>query len=240
MLFLLLTFGLLAQSQGVDTPNKARGLQTPDYAQWTELLQKHVSEEGNVNYEGFKKDWPSLKDFMNTLSTHTPDEHWSNPQVLSYWINAYNALTIDLILRHYPLESIKDIRSPWKQALWTLGNKTFDLNSIEHEILRKMKEPRIHFAIVCASYSCPKLKNSAYTPHQLNDQLQQAAMDFINDPKRNELSENRVEISKIFQWFRNDFEEDQPLVDFLNRYAEIEISRTARIRYQNYNWDLND
>ncbi|MFH4966965.1 DUF547 domain-containing protein [Gaetbulibacter sp. M240] len=239
-LILLLTFGSFTQNQGINVPNKTNALQTPDYAHWTVLLQKHVSDDGNVNYEGFKQDWSPLKRFIQTLSTQTPNEHWSKEQVLSYWINAYNALTIDLILRHYPVESIKDIRNPWKQALWTLGSKTYDLDTIEHEILRKMQEPRIHFAIVCASYSCPKLKNSAYTPDQLNDQLQQATVDFINDPKRNELSENSLEISKIFKWFRNDFEEEQNFIDFLNQFTEIEISKTAQIRYQTYNWELND
>ena len=239
-LILLLNFGPFSQNQGISVPNKTNTLHTPNYALWTELLQKHVSDDGNVNYKGFKQDWSSLKRFIQTLSTQTPYEHWSKEQVLCYWINAYNALTIDLILRHYPVESIKDIRNPWKQALWTLGDKTYDLDTIEHEILRKMQEPRIHFAIVCASYSCPKLKNSAFTPDQLNDQLQQATTDFINDPKRNELSENSLEISKIFKWFRNDFEEEQNFVDFLNQYTEIEISKTAQIRYQTYNWDLND
>lgn len=214
--------------------------ETIDHAQWTTLLQKHVSEAGQVDYRGFKEDWSELKDYIKILGKQTPNSDWSKPETLAYWINAYNALTIDLILRHYPVKSIKDIRNPWKQDLWTLGDKTYNLDEIEHQILRKMQEPRIHFAIVCASYSCPKLKNSAYTADHLNEQLDQAAKDFINDPKHNELSENTLEISKIFQWFRSDFEQNGNLIDFLNRYAAIEISKKARIRYKTYNWDLND
>lgn len=211
-----------------------------DHSQWTELLQKHVTEDGHVDYDGFKKDWPALKNYIKTLGNYTPKETWSKYEKLAYWINAYNALTIDLILRHYPVISIKDIRNPWKQDLWTLGGKTYDLDFIEHQILRKMEDPRIHFAIVCASYSCPKLKNSAYTTKFLNEQLNQAAKDFINDPRLNEISENSIDISKIFQWFRSDFERHGSLIEFLNRYADIEISKNARIRYKNYNWDLND
>ena len=211
-----------------------------DHSQWTTLLQNHVSNEGQVDYRGFKKDGASLKSYIKTLSAQTPDASWSKQETLAYWINAYNALTIDLILRHYPVQSIKDIKNPWKQSLWTLGGKPYDLDVIEHQILRKMHEPRIHFAIVCASYSCPKLKNSAYTANSLNTQLEKAAIDFINDPKRNDLSENSIRISKIFQWFRSDFEQDGSLIAFLNQYAKIRISDHARIRFKDYNWELND
>ncbi|WP_395360400.1 DUF547 domain-containing protein [Gaetbulibacter aestuarii] len=239
MLFLLsfVVFPKTALDSDAIQPKTA---QKVNHMLWTNLLQKHVSNDGHVNYRGFKKDWPALKNYITILGKQTPQSNWSKPETLAYWINAYNALTIDLILRHDPVNSIKDIRNPWKQELWTLDDKTYDLDFIEHQILRKMQEPRIHFAIVCASYSCPKLRNSAYKPDHLNDQLDQAAKDFINDPKRNDLSENSIEISKIFQWFRSDFEQHGSLIDFLNRFADIEVSKNARIRFKNYNWDLND
>lgn len=133
---------------------------------WDGLLQKNVSNYGVVDYKQFKKDYKKLRDYIEKLSLIRADNNFmarSKSEKLAYWINAYNALTIDLILRHYPVKSIKDINNPWKQRLWTLGGTPIDLDEIEHQILRKMNEPRIHFAIVCASVSCPKLQNQAYT-----------------------------------------------------------------------------
>ena len=208
---------------------------------WDELLKEYVSEEGLVNYRGLKKEHSKLLEYINILKlSEVPNKNTSREYSLSYWINAYNALTIDLILRHYPIKSIKDIKSPWKQKLWKLADKWYNLDEIEHQILRKMEEPRIHFAIVCASYSCPKLQNEAFTASALENQLNKAAKNFLNDPARNSISENNLELSKIFQWFANDFKQTGSLIDFLNLYSEISISEKARIKYKDYNWMLNE
>jgi len=206
-----------------------------------ELLEKNISEDGKVNYKGFKKSHKELLGYITTLSTLYPKlDEISQKEKIAYWINAYNALTIDLIIRNYPLESIKDIKDPWSQRLWKFGDKWQNLNDIEHVILRNMNEPRIHFAIVCASLSCPKLQNKAFTASNLETQLTNAAKEFLADTSKNELSENSIKISKIFKWFKKDFETDGSLIDFLNQYANITISNSAKKSYKGYSWELND
>lgn len=210
---------------------------------WNELLQKHVSDDGNVNYQSFKTDHKKLLDYIYVLDlsySHKSFESLSKEEKLAYWINAYNALTVDLIIRNYPVKSIKDIKNPWKQRLWEFGKNNYNLDEIEHEILRNMNEPRIHFAIVCASYSCPKLQNEAFTAEKLDTQLTKATKEFLADTNRNEISENSIKISKIFDWFSKDFTKNGSLIDFLNLYTEVNISPNAKKRYKDYNWALND
>lgn len=211
-----------------------------NHNRWNALLQKNVSETGGVNYEAFRKSRTELDAYINNLTSNVPNENWSKQETLAFWINAYNALTIDLILRNYPTKSIKDIKDPWDQRLWKFGKKWYNLNDIEHEILRKMDEPRIHFAIVCASVSCPKLQNTAFTAENLEAQLNNATKQFLKDKTRNEISKDELRLSKIFKWFKKDFEQNGSLVDFLNEYSDIAISQSAKVRYKDYNWDLNN
>lgn len=217
---------------------------------FTGLLKKYVSENGKVNYKDLLQDSATLARYLQTLSDHPPGPNWSRAEQLAYWINAYNGFTLQLILRHYPLKSIKDIGSiikipfintPWDQKFIRIGKKFIDLNEIEHNILRKkFNEPRIHFAIVCASVSCPKLRNEAYTAPQLNQQLDNQAKAFINDPGRNKISANKIEISKIFSWFKGDFTKNGSLIDFLNQYAQVKINADAGISTLDYDWSLNE
>ena len=203
------------------------------------ILKKYVSTEGNVNYSGIKSNWGSLRAYIASLGQSLPTATWSQEEKLSYWMNAYNAMTIDLILRNYPLESIKDIKDPWDQRFWKLGDKWYNLNEIEHEILRKMGDARIHFGINCASFSCPPLLNEAFIPSKVDAQLDMLSRKFINDPTRNTITSDRVEVSKIFTWFSKDFKTDGSLIDFLNRYSTTSISENARVRYRDYDWTLN-
>ena len=207
---------------------------------WDSILKKHVSENGNVSYSGFLNNKSELREYIKYITNNPPTEKWMKDHKLVYWINAYNALTIDLILRNYPLQSIKDIKDPWDQRLWKFGDKWLNLNDIEHKILRKMNEPRIHFAIVCASESCPKLQNEAFTASNLEEQLTNATKEFLSDTSKNELSKNRIKLSKIFKWFAKDFKEDGSLIDFLNQYSEVSISNSAKKSFKDYSWDLND
>ncbi|MFD0989967.1 DUF547 domain-containing protein [Mariniflexile jejuense] len=210
---------------------------------WNNLLQKHVSNNGNVNYKSFKTEHKKLLDYIYVLNLELSSEgfqSFSKEEKLAFWINAYNAMTIDLILRNYPVKSIKDIKNPWEQRLWKLGKKWYNLNDIEHQILRKMNEPRIHFAIVCASVSCPKLLNEAYTFENLETQLTKASKQFLSDSERNSILENDLKLSKIFQWFSKDFKQNGSLIDFLNKYSEVKISNNAKISFKDYNWDLNE
>ena len=208
-----------------------------------ELLKKYVSDNGNVDYEGFKNSREKLLGYISILQNTFPKFDKLKPskeQKLAYWINTYNALTIDLILQNYPLKSIKDIDKPWDQRLWKFGNKWLNLNDIEHQILRKMDEPRIHFAIVCASFSCPKLQNTAFTVSDIETQLTTATKEFLDDSTKNYISQNNLRLSKILKWFAKDFKTNGSLIDFLNKYTEIEISSKAKKSFKDYNWDLND
>lgn len=211
-----------------------------DHSTFDDLLKKHVSKDGNVNYKGFKNDSKTLRSYIELLKTHQSKENWTKNDKLAYWINAYNALTIDLILRNYPIQSIKDIKDPWDQRLWKIGETWQNLNDIEHKILRKMDDPRIHFAIVCASVSCPKLQNKTFTASNLEAQLTNATKEFLLDTSKNELSKDQIKLSKIFKWFKKDFEEDGSLIDFLNQYADVSILSSAKKSFKDYDWNLND
>ena len=215
-------------------------IETFNHNLWNSLLQKYVSSQGNVSYKGFKESEKELDDYLEFLSENTPQDSWTKVEKLAYWINAYNAFTIKLILDNYPVKSIKDISSPWDNRFIKLGNKTYSLNDIEHKILRKMGDPRIHFGIVCASVSCPKLQNTAFESSKIEEQLTSATKEFLADSSRNDLSQNSIKISKIFKWFSSDFKQNGSLIDFLNAYSEITISQNASKRYKDYDWSLNE
>jgi hypothetical protein len=210
------------------------------HSSWTNFLQKYVSHEGQVNYQAIKLNDSELNNYLNLMAQNTPNDSWSKNEKLAYWINAYNAFTIKLITDNLPLKSIKDIKNPWDQEFIQMNSKMMSLNDIEHEILRNMGEPRIHFAIVCASESCPKLWNEAYKADELEEQLTQATKEFLSDDSKNKIATDQIEISKIFKWFTKDFEQNGSLIDFLNSYSDIKISPDAKIDYLDYSWELND
>ena len=214
--------------------------QKADHSLWNLVLHNHVSNDGQVDYMAIKSNSINLDNYLKLLSKIKPDASWSKQEILSFWINAYNAMTIDLVLRIYPLKSIKDIKNPWSQRLWKIGDKLYNLEDIEHQILRKMNEPRIHFAIVCASISCPKLQNEAFQASKIDTQLTKATKEFLRDNNRNNINKYSLELSKIFQWFSKDFKQNGSLIDFLNQYADIEISDKAKIKFKDYNWNLNE
>ncbi|WP_375584501.1 DUF547 domain-containing protein [Cyclobacterium xiamenense] len=229
------------------------GVQTlpPSHDLWDDLLRKCVDEDGIVNYPGFIADSAQLNDYLQLLAQNPPDrETWSQEEQLAYWINAYNAFTVKLIIDHYPVKSIRDIgpsleiplvNTVWHLEFFEIGGKPASLDEIEHKILRKeFAEPRIHFAINCASVSCPKLLNRAFTAEKLENQLEYVAREFINDPSRNQIGVQRAEISPIFSWFKEDFTRTGSLADFLNRYARTELKPTTKIRFADYDWRLNE
>lgn len=216
---------------------------------WDSLLTTHVSEEGWVDYKGFVRDSQLLKTYTSLLSSaHPNDANWSREEQLAYWINAYNAFTVLLIIRHYPTQSIKDIKKgiPFVNTVWDIKfiqieDEIYDLNNIEHSILRpKFEEPRIHFAVNCASVSCPALFNRAFTSQKIERQLTDSAVRFLADESRNKVGSNRLYLSKIFSWFKGDFTKNGSLIDFLNKYAPVQISKDADIEYLDYDWNLNE
>lgn len=224
------------------SPSKAKPV---SHELWEKLLKKYVSDEGKVNYAEWKKEGSELDKYLKILESAHPNESWSSNERKAYWINAYNAFTVKLILNHYPVKSIKDIggalSSPWDIRFITIEGKSYHLNELEHQILRPIfKDPRIHFAINCASFSCPKLLNQAITADQIEEQLNRLAKSFLSDTKRNILKTDTVQISEIFKWFQEDFVQQGSLIDFLNQYAEIKIASNATVQYLDYNWNLNE
>lgn len=221
--------------------NSVQAIPAIDHSAWNTLLKAHVSEDGKVNYQGFKKDKVQLNAYTQLLSEHTPDKSCSESEKLTYWINAYNAFTIALIIEHYPIKSIMDIKNAWDIEFVQLGKETYSLNDIEHQIIRKeFDEPRIHFVLVCAAISCPILLNEAYTPDKLEQQLQQQGMRFINDPQKNSIKNSKAKVSQLFNWFGDDFTKNGSLIDYLNQFSEIKLDSNARIDFLEYNWDLNE
>ena len=222
----------------------------PSHELWDALLKKHVNADGRVDYQGFVEDKDELVQYLNALSSSAPDTSWSEQEQLAYWINAYNAFTVKLIVDNYPVESIKDlgpaisiptIHTVWHKKFFTIGGKDTSLDEIEHDILRKQfNEPRIHFAINCASISCPVLRAEAYTAHKLEEQLENQAVVFINDPARNIIKADKAQLSRIFKWFKGDFEKNQTLIEFINRYAVKPLHVDATLEFLSYDWSLNE
>jgi len=159
---------------------------------------------------------------------------------MSYWINAYNAFTVKLIVDNYPLKSITKLENgkPWDKKWIKLGGKTYSLNNIENDILRPTyKDARIHFAVNCAAKSCPPLLNKAWTSRNLESNFERQAKAFINNNTYNKIGGNEIEISKIFEWYAVDFGN---IVKYVNKYASTKADAKAKVKYMEYNWDLNE
>lgn len=211
-----------------------------DHSAWTALLQKHVNEEGSVDYKGFQKDRKELNSYLKMLSENPPGDQWSVQELLAYYINTYNAYTVELILDNYPIKSIKDISSPWTKSFIPVGDTKMSLAGIENSLLKKMNEPRFHFAINCASISCPKLRREAFTASKINEQLDAAAWEFINSDK-NEISSESAKVSSIFDWYGKDFTRNgKNIGEYLNQYSKVKINEGANISFMDYDWNLND
>ncbi|RAI88332.1 DUF547 domain-containing protein [Algoriphagus yeomjeoni] len=247
-LFLSLSIILLSCQSSV--PGMA-ATTPPSHKTWNELLQANVNEDGTVNYKGFIKEKAKLETYLKSLSENAPDRKtWSKDEQLAYWINAYNAFTVKLIVDNYPVESIKDlgpalkiplIKDVWHYKFFEIGGQESSLDEIEHSILRKeFNEPRIHFAINCASVSCPPLLNEAFEAKTIDAQLDKVAKGFINDSSRNKITPDAIQISSIFSWFKGDFTKNGSLIDFLNKYSTVKIKSSAKVSHLDYDWNLNE
>lgn len=218
---------------------------------WNTLLQKHVSNSGEVDYKGFRQDSVEMRRYLDLLSANPPNEkNWSENERKAFWINAYNAFTVDIVMRNYPVTSIKDISPsvsiPFVNTVWDIkfinvGGEDLDLNNIEHGKLRKQfDEPRVHFAVVCASASCPILLNEAYVAERLDAQLDGQARAFLADSFRNSVKPNQLELSKIFSWYKGDFTKKTNLIEFISQYTDVKIDPKADIDFKDYDWSLNE
>jgi len=203
---------------------------------------KHQISLNQINYSEMKKD-PSLATIRSYFEKTNPNK-LNKKEKLAFYINAYNFYTIQLMLNHWKVDSIKDIgslfKSVWKQKVGKINGQQVTLNYLEHEILRKMKEPRIHFAIVCASVSCPDIRNEAYRAEKLEQQLADQTKKFLNNQHKGAiLSGNILKISKIFDWFEDDFDLVGGRDALIIKYNPAFKGRYKKIKYLDYDWSAN-
>lgn len=237
------------------TQEQTISISAVSHASFDNLLKTYVDYNGDVNYTDWKKnDSEALETYLGSLASADTNKRASKSHQLAFWINAYNALTIHGILEKYPTSTIRNHTAKlfgyniWKDLKVTVGDNAYSLDDIEHEILRKMDEPRIHFAIVCASHSCPKLLNEAFDAHKLDAQLSQNAIGFFANPENYEFDGNKVKLSSILDWFGEDFGDNssevlQAITAYLpeeDAAALAEAEGNLKVSYLPYSWKLND
>ena len=212
----------------------------PTHEAFDVLLKRYVDATGKVDYAGLKSRATALDKYLNQLENNAPDASWPRDEAMAFWINAYNAYTLKLIVDNYPVASIKDLKggNPWDVKWINIGGKSLSLNNIEHDILRKdFFDPRIHAVVNCAAASCPPLWNRAFTAGNLDKGLQTRTTAWINNPAYNKVSESSLQLSKLFDWYGQDFGDK---VEFVNEYFRgDEISDNAKVTYLDYDWSLN-
>jgi hypothetical protein len=243
-----------------------------DYGNYGEVLQSYV-KDGLVDYGALKKNRKGIDQFVKEIGAVTRNEYenWSRDQQLAFWINTYNGWFLQIVIDHYPIRggrllgvlypenSVQRIPGIWDDIKITAAGRQVSLNDLEHKILRPVfKEPRIHFAIVCASISCPVLRSQPFRASPLQRQLEDAAQDFINNPTkvRWNANEKKLEISKIFDWFSEDFasfadeswvkhysKKQAGPVAFISKYlpaGEALKKSKVKVEYLDYDWHLNE
>ncbi|MBS3761690.1 MAG: DUF547 domain-containing protein [Planctomycetes bacterium] len=231
---------------------KAPGI---DHSPYSRVLDQHV-EDGWVDYEALKKDPSDLLTYIGRLA-RAPMEKLGRDEKMATYINAYNAFTLKLITEYDPeIDSIKDIpgglfsKKRWKDKRWNIGGEIYSLSQIEHKILRKeFEDPRIHFALNCASIGCPVLRGEPYTGEKLDKQLDAAARTYNQSPRGLRLNRKKgvIYVSQIYDWFKKDFlKESDSILDYVAQYAERDVARYIRrhkdklkIKDIDYDWSLN-
>lgn len=229
-----------------------------DHSLWQEILSKYLIQDDDgiikVDYKALlENDRDKLELYLESLYSIDPLSLNKNEQ-LAYWINLYNALTIKVILDHYPTKSILKINispgffnfGPWDKKIITINNVELSLNDIEHRILRPIwKDPRIHYAVNCASIGCPNLRMEAYTAETADNMLTENAISYINHPRGVNFSRNRIRVSTIFKWYKSDFgRSDKNVLNHIRQYASKDLLSKLegrnRIAGYRYDWDLNE
>lgn len=214
------------------------------YPGFNQVLKSKVLD-GRVDYQGLKADPQPLKQFLSEAGALKEVEfnNWSRDEQLAFLINLYNAATLQLIVDHYPVKSIKKIGSifkgPWDQPAVVWFGKTITLNELEHGIIRKQyHEPRVHMALVCAAQGCPPLRSEAYTAEKLDQQLDDQGRTYLASPAGLVIDSNRGEarISSIFKWYGDDF---SSVPDFIEKQSGKSV-KGLKIRYLDYDWSLNE
>jgi hypothetical protein len=224
-----------------------------DHSKFDQALKTYVSDSGLVDYNGIAED-QAFDSYVKSLQSTDSDSMSENEQ-LAFWINAYNAVTIDKVIKWKPKKSVRETFIPgvWTATKFfttqehTVAGKRLSQDDIEHEILRKQfKDPRIHFAIICASSSCPPLPRFAYTGENVQLKLEEETRKYLNSLRgtRIDYAENTLYLSKLFDWFAGDFESKSgSVLNFLRPYIEEKsrefLERDPKIAYIHYDWSLN-
>ncbi len=227
------------------------GQSPPGHDTWDSLLDQCVMDNGMVDYLCFQSKSSLLIRYLDYLSNNYPDEgSWSSEDQMAYWINLYNATTVNLIVNNYPVSSIKEIKGgieiPFINSIWDrreigLGPHLLSLNDMEHRILReKFEEPRIHFALNCASRSCPALLGKAYTGKDLEKQLESQTLRFLGDLSKNRFGTEEYKLSKIFLWYGIDFGGKKGTIRFVQEKMGFALDPDVSVSYLDYDWSLND
>lgn len=231
---------------------------TIDHQQWQTILDNYLvsNHPSKVNLFRYsqvtEKDKAGLKQYVSALQTIDPRQYKKAEQ-MAYWINLYNALTVDLILDNYPVKSIKKLGKglfsfggPWDDEVIMIAGENLSLNDIEHKILRPIwKDPRIHYAVNCASYSCPNLAGKVFTSTNIDSLLNQSARDYVNHPRGVNFKNGKLIVSSIYHWYIEDFgDNDTMLIKHLKRYAEPDLKQRLN-QYKGgkdhkYDWNLNE
>ncbi len=235
--------------------NNASSTQSVDHSLWSAFLNQYRKEENGIALIDYAKVTPSDKknvtNYLDLLSK-TPIDDLNRNEQLAFWINLYNAGTIDTILQNYPVESIRDIKSgffspgPWALPFLTVAGQELTLNDIEHRILRPIyKDPRLHYAVNCASIGCPNLASTAYTASNVDELLTSGARDYINHPRGVTIDDGVLSVSSIYQWFKVDFgNDDAGVIAHLKKYAKPnlknKLDNIVSIDDDFYNWALNE
>jgi hypothetical protein len=220
-----------------------------DHSAFTAILEIHVDPNGWVDYEGLRSDEAALNDYLAALASAPFDEMGRN-QKLAFLINAYNANTLRLILDHYPLKSILDIPNAqrWNGRKWNVGGHSWSLNEIEHEQIRpKFRDPRIHFALVCASVGCPKLRGEAYDADRLEQQLEDQTNYSLRHGRwfQFDAATNTAHLTELLNWYGDDFAQvfGSPLQFIANYSPELKQAldggKKPSIAWMEYDWSLN-
>ena len=230
--------------------------QTIDHTAWGRILRTYIVPDGGINYFAYGKvsegDRAALSGYVDALA-NTPISRFGRDEQLAYWVNLYNALTIELILEHGPVKSIRDIDispglfsfGPWDKTLITVEGEALTLNDIEHRILRPIwRDPRIHYAVNCASIGCPNLQDRAFTGANAEALLEAGARAYINHPRGARVEGGALTVSSIYDWFSEDFgDDDAAIIAHLKRYAEPPLREALEgireIDDDEYDWRLN-
>lgn len=212
--------------------------QKMNYFNYDTFLVNYVTDTGIVDYDKIFKNKEDLRKIVAEFEKTKPTIYWSNRETIAYWINAYNVYSIKIIIDNYPVKSIRDIADAWNINFIKSNGKLISLDFVDREILKTLNEPRYHFAINCTAYSCPGFKRQAYDVDKINSQLEDCIINFVNDKTKNDITPKKANLSKIFDWYKDEFTVDQTLIQYINKYSTVKIKDDAAIFFQEYDWRL--